>query len=121
MERRVPLALALSLLGLAVLAVTGGSAPAQGPTDEQHFRCYIVSQQTPQPAQTITLEDQFTTAPEQVMVGEPVMFCPPTEKTIGDEVFPIEDEEEHYTLYTAPSEAAPRDVLVTDQFGTEVR
>jgi hypothetical protein len=121
MERRVPLALALSLLGLAVLAVTGGSAPAQGPTDEQHFRCYIVSQQTPQPAQTITLEDQFTTAPEQVMVGEHVMFCPPTEKTIGDEVFPIEDEEEHYTLYTAPSEAAPRDVLVTDQFGTEVR
>jgi hypothetical protein len=122
MKRRVPIAVALSILGLAVVVLAGSSAPAQPPgkgPGENHFRCYIVSQQTPQPAETITLEDQFTTAPETVSVGEPVMFCPPTEKTHGDEVFSIEDEEEHYTLYTAPAEAEPRNVFVTDQFGTE--
>jgi hypothetical protein len=120
MKRRVQLGIALSFLGVAVLVVAGGSAPAQRPpSNENHFRCYIVSQQTPQPAETITLEDQFTTAPEQVTVGEPVMFCAPTEKTHGQDVFPIEDEEEHYTLYNAPSEASPRDVLVTDQFAED--
>lgn len=127
MKRRVALVLALCL-GLAGLVFAGASAPAKppakppaGPSGENHFRCYIVSQQTPQPAQTVTLEDQFTTAPETVSVGEPVMFCPPAEKTIGGEVFPIEDEQQHYTLYTAPSEAAPRTVLVTDQFASEAR
>ena len=106
------------------MASLGAVAPAygQGPgQDENHFRCYIVSQQAPQPAQTITLEDQFTTAPEQVTVGEPVMVCPPSAKTIGDDVFPIEDEDRHYTLSTAPSEASPRTALVADQFGTDAR
>jgi hypothetical protein len=53
------------------------------------------------------------------MVGEPVMICTPTAKTVGTEVFPIEDEQEHYTLYTAPGVASPSDVLVTDQFDTD--
>jgi hypothetical protein len=119
MRRRVPPAIALSFLGLAVLVVAAGSASAQGRTDQNHFRCYIVSQQTPQPPVAITLDDQFTTAAEPVTVGEPVMICPPTEKTVGDEVFPIDDEQEHYTLYTAPSEASPRNVFVTNQFATE--
>ena len=84
MRRRVPPAIALSFLGLAVLVVAAGSASAQGRTDQNHFRCYIVSQQTPQPPVAITLDDQFTTAAEPVTVGEPVMICPPTEKTVGD-------------------------------------
>jgi hypothetical protein len=104
---------------VTVLVLGAGSASGQRP-EENHFRCYIISQQTPQPAATVTLEDQFTTAPEMVMVGEPVFFCPPTEKTIGGQEFPIEDEEEHYTFYTAPSEASPRNVFVTDQFGADV-
>jgi hypothetical protein len=106
------------LFGLTTLILGGTPTAAQGPPSrENHFRCYIVSQQTPQPAETVTLDDQFTTAPESVTVGEPVMVCAPTAKTHGEQVFPIEDEELHYTLYDAPSVASPRNVLVTDQFG----
>jgi hypothetical protein len=119
MKVRGKLGIAFAMMGVAMLLAAAGPASAQGRTDENHFRCYIVSQQTPQPAVAVTLEDQFTTAPVPVMVGEPAMFCPPTTKTVGDEVFPIEDEEEHYTLYTAPSAAAPRNIFVTDQFATD--
>jgi hypothetical protein len=55
-----------------------------------------------------------------VTVGEPVMVCAPTAKTVGGVTFPIADEEEHFVLYNAPSVATPRSVLVTDQFGTDV-
>ena len=110
----------LAMAQIAAMLLVAAPVSAQPPSDENHFRCYIVSQQMPQPAEAITLDDQFTVGPEATMVGEPVMFCPPTEKTIGEETFPIEDEQEHYTLYTAPSAAAPRTVLITDQFGTDV-
>jgi hypothetical protein len=76
MKRRVHFGITTVLVGVAVLLL-GGAAPAQPPSRENHFRCYIVSQQTPQPAETITLDDQFTTAPESVMVGEPVMLVRP--------------------------------------------
>jgi hypothetical protein len=111
-------------LGAAVglLFLGTGVALCRNQVDQNHFRCYIISSQTPQPAESITLEDQFNVeAPQSVLVGEPLMFCPPTEKTIGGEVVgPIEDEEEHYALYPAPGTAVPRTVLVTDQFGTNV-
>jgi hypothetical protein len=68
----------------------------------------------------VTLEDQFATDPVPVMVGEPVMICPPTAKTVGEETFSIEDEQEHYVLYTAPAEAEPGNVFVTNQFGEDV-
>jgi hypothetical protein len=113
----------LGLFGLiavaGILLISPGDVLGQR-VDEQHFRCYIISEQTPQAAQSITLEDQFTTAPQSTLVGEPVMFCPPTEKTNQGVTFPIEDEEEHYALYPAPAPATPRTVLVTDQFGTDV-
>jgi hypothetical protein len=121
MQKKHPFA-GLALFGLiaavGVLLVGSGAALGQGPpADENHFRCYIVSQQTPQAAQWITLEDQFSTAPQSVLVGEPVMVCAPTEKTIGGEVVgPIENEELHYALYPAPAPAVPRNVTVTDQF-----
>jgi hypothetical protein len=120
MTRRLRLGIALPALSLLVLIVAPGHTAAQPPSDENHFRCYVVSQQTPQPAVAITLEDQFSAEPQPTTVGEPVMICAPTEKVVGEEVFPIEDEEEHFTLYNAPSEASPRVVFVTDQFGTDV-
>jgi hypothetical protein len=120
MKRRIHRGLAPALVGMAIMLVGGGPAPAQPPSNENHFRCYVVSQQTPQPAETITLDDQFTTEAETVMVGEPVLVCAPTAKTVPTGVFPIEDEEEHFVLYNAPGTASPRSVLVTDQFGTDV-
>lgn len=120
MKSHVYRGLAPALVGAAILLVGGAPAPAAPPSDKNHFRCYIVSQQTPQAAETITLDDQFTTAPVTVTVGEPVMVCAPTAKTVGGETFPIDDEEEHFVLYNAPDVAAPRSVLVTDQFGEGV-
>jgi len=109
------------LVGTAILLIGAMGAQAQPSGDQNHFRCYIVSQQTPQAGQTITLEDQFNEGqPQTVTVGEPVMICAPTEKTVGGEVFPIEDENEHFVLYTAPAEAEPRIIQVTNQFGTDV-
>ncbi|HEV8611739.1 MAG TPA: hypothetical protein VGS98_16915 [Thermoanaerobaculia bacterium] len=107
------------IAAVGVLLVGSGVALGQR-VDEQHFRCYIISSQTPQAAQAITLDDQFTSEPQSTLVGEPVMFCPPTEKTKQGVTFPIEDEEEHYALYPAPGPAVPRTVLVTDQFGADV-
>ena len=121
MRRPIRRGLGPALLALTILLVGSTPAPAQPPSrDQNHFRCYIVSQQTPQAPQTITLDDQFTTGPETVTVGEPVMVCAPAGKTIGGEEFPIEDEQEHYVLYNAPGVAEPRAVLVTDQFGAGV-
>lgn len=114
---RALVALGIASLLLPLLAV--GGVLAQPPADENHFRCYIVSQQTPQPAETVTVEDQFTDGPATVTVGEPVYVCAPTEKTIGGNVTEIENEEQHYALYTAPAEANPRSILVTDQFRTD--
>ena len=116
MQVRAKLGSALVTVAAVVMLAGAVPASAQGPSDENHFRCYIVSQQTPQPAAAITLEDQFNDAPVSTMVGEPVWFCPPTEKTVGDTTFPIEDEQEHYTFYTAPGVANPQDVLINDQF-----
>jgi hypothetical protein len=113
--------LAPVLVGMAILIIGAVGAQAAPPSDQNHFRCYIVSQQTPQAGQTITLEDQFNEGdPQTVIVGEPVMICTPTEKTVGEDVSEIEDENEHFVLYNAPDEAEPRIVLVTNQFGTDV-
>jgi hypothetical protein len=119
MTRRIRPLLTCAIVGATILLIREAPVPAQQPQDENHFRCYIVSQQTPQPAVTITLDDQFTDGPVTTTVGEPVMFCAPTAKTVGTEEFPIEEEEQHYTLYTAPGVAEPRTVMVTDQFGTD--
>ena len=113
--------LVLMLAGLAIVLIGVVSTEAQGQQDQNHFRCYIVSQQTPQAGETITLEDQFNeNDPQTVTVGEPVMICAPTEKTVGEDVFEIEDENEHFVLYNAPDEAEPRIVQVTNQFGTDI-
>jgi hypothetical protein len=113
------------LLGLVVavglLLVGSGVALGQpGPgVFQNHFRCYIVSSQTPQPAEAVTLEDQFNVdTPVSTLVGEPVMICPATEKTVGEVTFPFE-EEQHYALYPAPGPAIPRNILVTDQFNPD--
>ncbi len=102
-----------ALVGL-ILVVGVPSAQAQ-PVDfeeETHFRCYIVSRQTPAPATTVTLKDQFQTA--TLTVDEPLEFCVPTSKN----GLPIEQPEEHLTMYGAATELTPHLLVSTiDQFG----
>jgi hypothetical protein len=79
---------------------------------ETHFRCYIVSQQTPAPARTVTLSDQFMEG--TLSVDEPLQFCAPTSKN----GLPIEEPEEHLTMYGAQQELEPDlNVFTEDQFG----
>jgi hypothetical protein len=103
-----------ALLG-AILAVAVPTAWGQ-PVDfeeETHFRCYIVSQQTPKPAETVTLSDQFL-EDVALTVDEPLQFCAPTSKN----GVAIEEPEEHLTMYAAPQELTPHLIVETeDQFG----
>lgn len=102
------------LLGFLVAA--GVSAAQGGPVDfqeETHFRCYIVSQQTPEPEEAVTLTDQFLKN-VTLTVDEPLQFCVPTSKNRAE----IEQPEEHLTMYRAPQELVPHlTVFTEDQFG----
>jgi hypothetical protein len=92
----------VTLLG-GMLATAAPSAWAQ-PVDferETHFRCYIVSRQTPQPSTLITLSDQFRNV--SLEVDEPLQFCAPVSKN----GLPIEEPEEHLTMYGAAANLVP--------------
>jgi hypothetical protein len=100
---------ALALVGLA------GSASAQPSffEEETHFRCYVVGNQTPAPAQNVTLSDQFIRG-AQLSIDEPLLFCPPTSKN----ALPIEEPDEHLTVYGAALELSNHLIVQTeDQFG----
>jgi hypothetical protein len=104
---------ALTALGvLLTLAVSTAQARVNFER-ETNFRCYIVSQQTPQPAETVTLSDQFIDE-ATLTVDEPLQFCAPTSKN-GAEIL---EPEEHLTMYGAPQELTPHlTVFTEDQFG----
>jgi hypothetical protein len=106
------------LLG-GLLAVAVPTAVAQGPPpkvdffEETHFRCYIVSQQTPQPATPVSLDDQFL-EDVPIEIDEPLQFCAPVSKN----GLPIEKPEEHLTMYGAAANLTPHLIVDTqDQFG----
>ena len=113
----------VGVLGLSVAAcdtrptnpAAGGLKPAFQVdfNGETHFRCYTISQQTPRPATTATLSDQFIES-ATLSIDEPLEFCAPTSKNGA----PINAPEEHLTMYGA---AAPLPtgltISTTDQFG----
>jgi hypothetical protein len=109
-----------ALLG-GLLAVAVPTAIAQGPKpsvdffEETHFRCYIVSQQTPQPATPVTLSDQFL-QDVSLEVDEPLQFCAPVGK--NEPLVNIDKPEEHLTMYAAAANLTPHLIVDTqDQFG----
>lgn len=60
MKRSMRRVAALALLGfLLAIGVSTAQAGRVNFERETHFRCYTISAQTPQPAQTVTLSDQF--------------------------------------------------------------
>jgi hypothetical protein len=123
--RFTPVASVLGVLAMCVVAAcrsdrtgpfTRDVAPAfQVVVDstETHFRCYIVSKQTPQPPDTVVLSDQFISN-DTVVIDEPLEFCAPTSKNGAA----ILDTTEHLTMYGAPDSLAPHLIVSTeDQFG----
>src|SRR5215471_2194359 len=92
-------ALAL-LVAAAPVAVSAAGKPPKGSAPNvklDHFWCYIVSSQTPRESITVDLQDQFQTT--SVDVGEPLQFCNPVQKTVGDVVTLIVDLTDHLTMY----------------------
>jgi len=115
-------ALAL-LIAAAPVAVNAAGKPPKGPGQTSlkldHFWCYIVSSQTPQDSIEVTLEDQFQTT--TVVVGEPLQFCNPVQKTIGGVVTQIVDLTDHLTMYnllTAAPLSTAATFTATNQFGS---
>jgi hypothetical protein len=106
----------ITLLGLLGLLLVAAVPAAQARVDfekETHFRCYIVSEQTPAPATEVTLSDQFI-EDATLTVDEPLQFCAPTSKN-GAEIL---EPEEHLTMYAAPQELTSHlNVFTEDQFG----
>jgi hypothetical protein len=104
------------IVPLALAIVSSGTYVAAQPVDveeETHFRCYIVSQQTPRPATSVTLTDQFL-EDVTLTIDEPLQFCAPTSKN-GLE---IEEPEEHLTMYGVAANLSPHLIVATrDQFG----
>jgi hypothetical protein len=129
MKRRLPhvprlakhTVLALLVAAALVSVGAGGQKPPKGPAKSlklDHFWCYIVSSQTPDAAVTVTLEDQFQTT--TVLVGDPLQFCNPVQKTVGEVVTPIVDLTDHLTMYnllTAAPLPTARTLTATNQFG----
>src|SRR6266508_4579797 len=125
MRRTTRRAAVLALLALLVsIGISSAQAGRVNFEKETHFRCYIVSQQTPEPAETVTLSDQFLDA--TLTVDEPLQFCAPTSKN----GLPIQEPEEHLTMYGAPHELSPHlrvfteervgtTVTLDDQFGSD--
>jgi len=111
---------AQALLGLIVAASTSS---AQSVDKLDHFWCYIVSSETPQPATDATLIDQFFVAPGvAVKVGSPLEFCNPVSaKVIGGIsqtiFFNMEDHLTMYHLQKSPTLPAPRTLVASNQFG----
>ena len=137
MKRRIHLGIGFALVGVTVLLVAGAPAPAQPPSKENHFRCYIVSQQTPQPAQTITLdeEEHYTlypapgvASPRTALVTDqfgnevpwqvttPKYLLVPTAKTIGGVTFDDRADLNHYWCYQATGPRVGVRATLEDQF-----
>src|SRR5262245_47677965 len=122
-SRRIQQLMIVTLFGLIVAGTAlyvGGQGKGGKRIKLDHFGCYIVSQQTPQASIIAILEDQFQT--QTVSVGEPLQFCNPTQKTIGTEVTPILDINNHLTIYNLLTDAplpAPRTLIATNQFGSQ--
>jgi hypothetical protein len=122
--RFTPVVGVLAVLGVGVTAcsndhtgpVTRDITPAFQLIDlnlETHFRCYIVSRQTPQTPVQVILSDQFISA-DTATLGDPLQFCAPTAK----DTLPILRPEEHLTMYAANRDLVPHLILSTeDQFG----
>jgi hypothetical protein len=93
---------------------TPSKAPAP-PGD--HYKAYLVRDAKPV-GKKVALEDPFTGAKGTAVVGRPLYFCVPVEKRHGDRTYPIQNPEDHLTIYELrPSlESKPVNVATQDQF-----
>jgi hypothetical protein len=85
--------------------------------DLSHFTCYEASGKTV--LVNAAIQDQFQTAPDNILVHAPQYFCSPAEKTRGTDVTPIARDEDHLVCYkVTPSLTPPgvSSVTIENQF-----
>lgn len=132
MSRRFKVWVALVALLGAILSLSAspGVAGARQPSDAEgidditalplgHFWCYNTTS-TPV-NETVSLQDQFHTAPINVVVGQPKYLCNPVRKRHNDKVFAIPDPDAHLMMYQiGVAQAVAHKVQVKNQFGKKV-
>lgn len=85
--------------------------------DLSHFTCYEASGKTV--LVNAAIQDQFQTAPDNILVHAPQYFCSPAEKTNGTVVTPTARNEDHLVCYkVTPSLTPPgvSSVTIDNQF-----
>jgi hypothetical protein len=87
------------------------------PRKLDHFLCYPVNAASI--AQPATLTDQFQT--QDVIVEQPVLFCNPVQKTIGNNTTRIQNEAAHLLCYNIrlPQSTTSRQVHIQNQLETD--
>jgi hypothetical protein len=92
---------------------------SDAPAELSHYKCYeVVSYERSEDARFIrplTLEDQWNSL-QDVEVAEALFFCVPVEKKIGRWVWPIQNETDHFTVYSIQTSAAGSGFSAEDQF-----
>ena len=106
-----------SLLVLISVGGAGASSSATQPANLDHFTCYSVRQVDPTTKFSITLQSQFDPTPVRFLTVRTLSLCAPTSKNQGP-VFDAVDHLECRQLAQQGGTFVPRDVLVTNQFGT---
>lgn len=84
-----------------------------------HFRCYVT--QGEPVGKTVLLRDQFEAGEARVL--EALRFCNPVQKSHGDAVTKIQNEDAHLTFYRIHTPAPPptRQVVISNQLGKDQR
>lgn len=90
--------------------------PAEVPADVSHFKGYRILRSNEFKPRTVTLKDQFDTAPVRFKVEAPMFFCVPVEKKAGDKAWPVVNPEDHLVIYPVPIRQYPGKRPVWDQF-----
>jgi hypothetical protein len=123
MQRTVRPVAVWALLGLVTLAASllaGQLIAAAAPELRlDHFKCYGAKEERPDPAEPVTLRDQFGVL--RVRVLDVALLCNPVEKQHAGTVTPIQDPDAHLTFNEiVPSEQVDRRLVeVTNQFGRQ--
>jgi hypothetical protein len=92
------------------------------PPGLDHFTCYPVqyadATRFKHPT-NVKVQDQFTTAPVKVTIGEPVRLCLPTTKIVGHAVFKAANPKAHLLCFQVSKTPHPPFVYDENQFGTD--
>lgn len=127
-QRRVQLADQFGASSARVLAPLSLCAPAQKNqerfvNDTAHLECYAIRQTPAFRARTVAVHNQFGS--DILDVTKPTSLCAPSLKTPAKQrkppPLPPAEQIDHFTCYRVSSQAQapPRQVSVTDQFGSE--